>query len=92
MEETNLQPKLGSMGNGRQKQDKARFQKKIFKIIKYKTLEIAQFSENFEEKIIICHILKKYDDKKFGRKFRLSARKFDLTPTIIKNVSLQFSG
>ena len=26
--------------------------------IKYKTLEIAQFSENFEEKIIICHILK----------------------------------
>ena len=23
-----------------------------------KTLEIAQFSENFEEKIIICHILK----------------------------------
>ena len=23
-----------------------------------KTIEIAQFSENFEEKIIICHILK----------------------------------
>ena len=28
------------------------------KKLNIKTLEIAQFSENFEEKIIICHILK----------------------------------
>ena len=28
------------------------------KLVEFKILGITQFSENFEEKIIICHILK----------------------------------
>ena len=61
------------------------------KKIYIKTLEIAQFSENFEEKIIICHILKIMTIRNWGHKIELSAWKFDLTPPKkIKNLSLQF--